>query len=164
MWSTHTALLPSQFPHLHSPAYSKGLVREKNHKETTGRVDHHNMAMTGLQIINFLELDYPLRLHTCLKEQGRTDHPPLDAEELQQMWLKVWCLCQISLLHAPSLERGEVEHIRASLEMEKGNQKVLWVGVKVVTCFQGKTRKIQPSLTSPEGFLSNKMSACILSI
>lgn len=159
---------PQSVPTPSFPSLLKGFGWGKNHKETTSRADHHNMAMTGLQIINFLELDYPLGLHTCLEEQGRRDHPPPDAEELQKMWLEVWCLLRclrsISLLHAPSLEQGWGGAQQGFSGDGKEETGTALGGSKQCYLLPGKNRKIQPSLASPEGFLSNKMSACILSI
>lgn len=127
VWSTHTAPFLSQFPHLHSPVYSKGLVGEdkKNqnttHKETTSRADHHNTAITWLLIINFFGLDYPLGLHTCPKERGRREHLPPDAEELQDVWVEVWCPGQVSLLCTPCQEQGATAELLQQWKRGNGN-------------------------------------------
>lgn len=123
VWSTHTALFLSQFPHLHSPAYSKGLVGEEKtkqnttHKETTSRADHHNTAMTWLPIINFFGLDYPLGLHACPKEWGRREHLPPDAESSKVFGLRYDAQVR-SLFYTFLAERS---YSSASPAMERGN-------------------------------------------
>jgi len=131
VWSTHTAPFLSQFPHLHSPAHSKGLVEIKP-KETTTEVDHHNTAKAWLQTINFFGLDYTLGLHICPKQRGRIRHLLPNAEQRPRVWVQLWCPGPASVLHTPSQEqRLQVESQRcfSGSGGGKGQMGTAWWGV-----------------------------------